>query len=258
MTADPAQPLLGFDDMGAGVRTVIVLHDWISDTSSWAMVRPLLDAEWVRWIFVDLRGYGRSIDIAGDFTIAEAATDIIRLADALAIGRFAIVGHSMSCLVAVHLAQHCPDRIERLVAFTPPPLAGFDDSMFAHLAGMALSDDNARAAMMRDMWGEHLSDSWVAFKARRWRATAAPQAAATYVAMFTRDGLADPEARVAAPAMLVTGDQDAEIMRAASATPQFAAIAADLATHAMPCGHYPMQEMPPLTATLLNGFLAGA
>ena len=55
---------------------------------------------------VDLRGYGRSRGRTGAFTLEEAAADVLALGDALGLTRFAVVGHSMSPLVALHLAPH--------------------------------------------------------------------------------------------------------------------------------------------------------
>lgn len=48
--------MLGYDVYGSGSRGVIVLNDWVSDTSSWDGVRPYLDTEAFRWVFADLRG----------------------------------------------------------------------------------------------------------------------------------------------------------------------------------------------------------
>jgi len=38
----------------------------------------------------------------GAFTVVEAAADVLTLAEALRWDRFAVVGHSMSALVALH------------------------------------------------------------------------------------------------------------------------------------------------------------
>ncbi len=62
--------------------------------------RAYLDVASVTWTFADLRGYGRSRSFAGEFTVEEAAADAIELADALGWPLFAVVGHSMSSLVA--------------------------------------------------------------------------------------------------------------------------------------------------------------
>ena len=44
---------------------------------------------------MDLRGYGGRKEVAGEFTMDEAAADAIALADELGWDRFSVVGHSM-------------------------------------------------------------------------------------------------------------------------------------------------------------------
>ena len=112
-TRDP----LGHEVLGTGPARVVVMNDWLCDTSTWNGARPYLDGARFTFAFADLRGYGRSRGRAGDFTLLEAARDVLALADALGWTRFAVVGHSMSSLVALHLAQTHPDRIARAVAF---------------------------------------------------------------------------------------------------------------------------------------------
>ena len=104
---------LGHDLVGTGPTPVIVTNDWLCDTSTWDGARPYLDRARFTYAFADLRGYGRSRDRSGAFTLVEAAADVLDLATALGWPRFAIVGHSMSTLVAVHLACRSSGNAER-------------------------------------------------------------------------------------------------------------------------------------------------
>lgn len=254
--------MLGFDAYGCGAQGVIVLNDWIGDVgANWHDARPYLDAERFTWVLADLRGYGRSRGQGGAFTVTEAAADVLALADSLGWQRFAVVGHSMSCLVALHLAQHHAGRVERLVLLTPPPPAGFgaDEGTLQALRSVALGDDAKRLSMLQFMWGDRLSPAWKRFKAAHWRAGADPEAAAAYVYMFARDGLPDPAAAVVQPLLAITGEQDSEPLRSQAV----AAVLQPLAPQAQvvglaDVGHYPMQEAPPLLAAMLERFLSEA
>ena len=253
--------MIGYDKTGSGALGVIILNDWMCDTSTWDGARAYLDEDTFTWTFADLRGYGRSMGHHGEHTVAEAAADVVSLADALGWRRFAVVGHSMSTLVALHLAQHLPDRIERAVVLTPPPPTGFgvDDATLDALRATARGDDSKRLHTLKTMWGDRLSERWIRFKVARWRACADPEAAAAYVAMFARDGLPDPKASIAVPVLAVTGEQDAPIMRHEAVTRLLAPLCERLVvTPLVDCGHYPMQEAPPLLVTILERFLAGA
>jgi pimeloyl-ACP methyl ester carboxylesterase len=85
------------------------------------------------------------------FTVEEAATDVLEVADALGWRRFAIIGHSMSSLVALHLVQHWPGRIEKAVLVTPPPPMGLgaDESRLDYLRSIACGDDSKRIDWLR-------------------------------------------------------------------------------------------------------------
>jgi pimeloyl-ACP methyl ester carboxylesterase len=253
--------MIGHETVGTGAQRVMVLNDWLCDTSTWDAARQYLDRERFTWAFADLRGYGRSRGQIGRFDIGESASDVIALADALRWSRFAIVGHSMSSLVALHLAQHASDRVERAVALTPPPPKGFgaDEARIAMSRSLALADDETRLKTLRAMWGERLSPTWIALKAKRWRETADPEAAAAYVAMFSRDGLPDPTRAIDVPVLAVTGEQDAEVMRRAAVEKLLAPICKRFTVESIAdAGHYVMQEAPPRLVAIVERFLASA
>ena len=251
--------VLGHDRVGSGPRAIVVLNDWLCDTSTWDSARTYLDGERFSWAFTDLRGYGRSRGRAGAFTAVEAANDVIALADALGWARFAIVSHSMSTLVALHLAQHHESRIERAVLLTPPPPAGFgaDQAAIDAVQALARGDHATRAAVLSQRFGDRLGEGWANYKAARWRAGADPEAAAGYVAMFMRDGIPDQAARIAVPLLAITGEQDAPPMRREAVLRNLSPLCEHLEVTALAdVGHYPMQEMPPLTVALVERFLA--
>jgi pimeloyl-ACP methyl ester carboxylesterase len=252
--------LLGHERVGAGPHRVLVLHDWLCDTSAWDGARAYLDGERFTWCFTDLRGYGRSRGRAGAFTCREAAGDLLALADSLSWLRFSIVSHSMSTLVALHVAQHDAERVERVVLLAPPPPGGFgmgDDALAASQA--TVRDEAARAAMIRARFAERFSPGWVEHKTARWLATSDAEAAAGYMAMFARDGLPDRAAKVEAPVLAITGELDSPPMRREAVQRVLGPICPRLEVVALEAsGHYPMQEMPPLTVSLVERFLGAA
>ena len=252
-----AEPI-GHELVGSGPARVVIMNDWLCDTSTWDAARTFIDCDRFTFAFADLRGYGRSRGRDGAFTLEESAADALALAVALGWERFAIVGHSMSALIALHLAQHHADRIERAVVLTPPPPTGFgaDDAMLAASRGLALADDKTRLEFLTHRLGARLSPGWTTYKASRWRACADPAAAAAYVPMFARDGLPEPTALISVPLLAITGEQDAPPMRREAVTQALGPLCSQLVvTPLADSGHYPMQEMPPLTVALVERFL---
>lgn len=250
--------ILGYNLVGTGPSRLIVLNDWISDTTSWDQCLPLIDRERSSWAFVDLRGYGRSMEIVGDHTLQEAVDDVLATADALGWKSFTVVGHSMSSLIALHLAQAHSAKVERVVVISPPPPSGLgaDSATIEFLQGVALGDRDQRIAGLDLMWGDRLSIGWNAYKAARWAETATPQAAADYVDMFARIGMPDPAGKVGVPVLAITGEQDADIMRRESVRALLSPLCASLEIQSLAdSGHYPMQEAGPLCYTYIERFL---
>lgn len=261
MTSVQVPDRIGHELVGIGPARVVIMNDWLCDTSTWDAARVYLDGKRFTYAFADLRGYGRSKGHSGTFTLPEAATDVLALTEALHWERFAVVGHSMSALVALHLAQHHADRVERALVLTPPPPTGFgaDDAALSASRALALADEATRLAFFSQRFGTRLSSGWALYKASRWRACADPAAAAGYVAMFARDGLPDPVARISIPVLAITGEQDAPPMRANAVHRLLSPLCDHLAvTPLSDSGHYPMQEMPPLTVAIMERFLGGA
>jgi len=92
----------------------------------------------------------------------------------------------MSGLIVQRIAQLVPNRIARIVAITPVPPAGvgLDEATVNLFRSIALANDEERYAAISPMWGARLSETWIAYKLRRWRETAAPEAVAKYVELW--------------------------------------------------------------------------
>ncbi len=247
----------GHELFGIGPTGVIVTHDWLCDTSTWDHARCYLDGIRFTYAFTDLRGYGRSRALDGEHTVREAANDLLALADHLRWSRFSIVGHSMSSLIALDLAQQHPTRVACAVLLTPPPPRGFQapPEQLAAIRAIALADDAGRARYFAHRFTE---PGFGAFKATRWRATADPAAAADYVYTFARDGMPDAHTRITPPMLAVFGEDDSPPLRREAVEPSLSLRCNHLAVTTLPVGHYPMQEMPPQTVAVVERFLRGS
>ncbi|MEU1594004.1 alpha/beta hydrolase [Streptomyces sp. NPDC005708] len=109
---------------GDGAHKVFAVHGWFADRAAYAPVLPDLDRETFTYALVDLRGYGAAKDAAGTYGTAEAATDLVGLADRLGWERFSVIGHSMGGAVAQRLLALAPERLRRIVGVSPVPASG--------------------------------------------------------------------------------------------------------------------------------------
>ena len=111
---------------GSGAKKVIVLHSWMGEYQSWIPVIPHLDMDSYTYAFADVRGYGKSQNIKGEYTSDEIANDVFAIADDLGWDSFYLIGHSMTGM-AVQKATVLDNsnRIKKVVAITPVSSAGF-------------------------------------------------------------------------------------------------------------------------------------
>ena len=94
------------------MSTVLLLHAGIADSRMWAPQVDVLRAAGYRVIAPDLRGYGER-------RLEPAPFSHLRDAEAALDGPAAVVGCSLGGRVALELALHRPDLVERLVVIAP-------------------------------------------------------------------------------------------------------------------------------------------
>ena len=95
-------------------ETLVLLHGWVG-TSSW-MFRHMMPELGARYhtIVPDLPGFGRSRTLADIPSIDAYAEFLYRLADALEIDRFHLVGVSVGGTIALAFAHRYPERVQKL------------------------------------------------------------------------------------------------------------------------------------------------
>ena len=120
----------------AGARLAVFWHHGTPNTG--APPAPLLPAaarRGLRWVSYDRPGYAGSTPQPGR-DVASAAADVAAIADALGIGRFAVMGHSGGGPHALACAALLPDRVLGAVC-VPAGLAPFHAEGLDWFAGMA-------------------------------------------------------------------------------------------------------------------------
>ena len=94
---------------------LVMIHGWNGSTFSMRYTIPEL-AQRYRVVAIDLLGYGYSAQPAdGDYSIAGQGELVRLVMDRLGIERAVVLGHSMGGAIAMWLALHYPQRVERLI-----------------------------------------------------------------------------------------------------------------------------------------------
>ncbi|MCY0858576.1 alpha/beta fold hydrolase [Cupriavidus sp. D39] len=179
---------LGYVQHGTGPECVLVMHDWLGDHSNYDAAIPYLDGTRFTYVFVDLRGYGLSMQLSGAYTVEEIAADCLDLADRLGWQRFHLVGHSMTGMATQRIAADAPSRIKSAIAVCPISAAGnrLSPEALAFFTTTGDSDDAFRRLVKYVTGG--LSDRWADFKLRQNRAMIAPECRSGGIPKHARTG----------------------------------------------------------------------
>jgi pimeloyl-ACP methyl ester carboxylesterase len=234
---------------GKGASTVVFVHGWTCDSSSWGAQLPAVAAKY-RAITVDLPGHGQSGAPAdGKFSMDLFARAVEAVREEAKAERIALVGHSMGAPVIRQYARLYPHRVAALVAADgpldmrdfrigqpPPPMTGSE--------GL-----KAREAMIRTMFTpqtpQALQQQVLAMMLKAPEATASGAMAAMFdPALRTDDVTPVPALAIYAGSRPVPPDDAAR-----KALPKFEA------TQIPGTGHFLMMENPGEFNRLLMAFL---
>ncbi len=99
---------------GPSKGDVVLIHGFAGALVSWWFVQDAL-AQHYRVVALDLKGFGLSDKLPGDYSIEAEADLVLALMDQLGIGSAHLVGHSWGCSLALRLASTQPKRVRSLV-----------------------------------------------------------------------------------------------------------------------------------------------
>ena len=106
--------------IGDGTAGVLLLHGLGGSNAYWGAAYDTL-AGTGRLIVPDLLGFGASPRPSSGYTAADHVEALTSLLDELGVtGPIVVAAHSFGCLVALALAERCPDLVVGVVAFCPP------------------------------------------------------------------------------------------------------------------------------------------
>lgn len=104
---------LFFSEQGTGYP-VIFLHGFPFDHLLWEPMKKFLPGD-NRFIFPDVRGFGKSLAKKSDYLMEDMAKDIIQLLDAEGVRKAIIGGHSMGGYIALEILRQAPNRLDGII-----------------------------------------------------------------------------------------------------------------------------------------------
>lgn len=153
MTPPPLADLFGVTETGrADGPLVVLVHGALDRSSGMARLARRL-ADHARVLRYDRRGYGRSVNLPGPYTVDAHVGDLLALVD----GRPAVaVGHSFGAHVVLGAAAARPEMI-RAVAVYEPPLS-WEPWWARPRSTLPRDPGDAAEAFMRRMVGDQVYD----------------------------------------------------------------------------------------------------
>ncbi len=247
---------LGHRLHGHGPEKVVVYNDWMGDCTSWEPVVQYLDPDRFTYALTDVRGYGRSINLTGEYNENEAAADTIELIDYLGWNRVHLVGFSMTGMVVERLAIDVPERIKSVVAIAAVSAAGFKMPEGLRQKAIDSITDNEKFRELLDFaMGNRLSTQWKKFKMRRARQTRTTAAARGYLDMFTLHDFSHEAGCITLPFLVICGKYDLPNEQIEAQRATFTKWHDNIEFAEIESGHYPMEETPVMLQTLMEAFM---
>lgn len=112
--------LLHYLRYGGSGEPMIIIPGIISPAAVWSFVGEYIGKTRDCFI-IDVRGRGLSSSGNGiDYGIDVCATDVLELADAVALKSFVLLGHSMGARIAIRAASRGHKELSRVVLVDPP------------------------------------------------------------------------------------------------------------------------------------------
>lgn len=193
---------------------VVLGHSFLCSGTMWRHQVPAL-AERYRVLNLDLRGHGKSGQVAAPFSLYDAVADVVAVLDEEGIDQAVWCGLSIGGMVAMRAALTCPERVRALIlmdtdAGTEVPLAKLKyRAMGAGARLMGLKPFLGPVAQLMFGPTTHRDRPDLVQELRRELATLhVPSILHGLDALLRRDSLLDRLDRIRVPALVVVGAED--------------------------------------------------
>ncbi len=258
-----SKQLLGHRGYGNGAEKVLVFHDWMGDSSNYEALIPYLNTQSYTYVFLDIRGYGKSKHLTGDYKVEEVSADAFHLADSLGWTSFHVIGHSMAGMVVQRMAlddRRTKIRIKSVIAITPVSADGYPADKDTKQFLWDLIGQQALSEMgFYMLTGQRYLPAWGRIKTEQHLKTSNIDAMKGYYHMWLESDFSSEvsEAKLETPYLVIGGRHDLPGFQEEHLRKTFGAWYPNIEfSFITDAGHYPMQETPVYLASLIENFLS--
>lgn len=244
--------------IGSGKEKVLVMHNWMGDSTSYDSMLPYLNTDEYTYVFVDLRGYGRSKEMRGTYSVEEASNDAIKLIDSLTWNKFHLIGHSMSGMIVQKIAVNNPSRVKSVIAITPVPACGSPGpkEMMDFLESVALNNDEAAMQCINTLTCNRYTKAFAKNMVTDLRQCSISEARLGYLNMFSHTDFSESVKGLRTPILVLFGEYDFEGSEAFMRNTFLKWYPNAQLECCKTAGHYPMIETPVALVATIEKFLS--
>jgi pimeloyl-ACP methyl ester carboxylesterase len=238
----------------------LVLHGWFGDYAVWEPTFNSLDKNTFTYVFMDYRGYGKSKDMNGNYSMGEIAGDAISLIDHLGLDELHVIGHSMGGMAMQRLILDIDDRkrVKSAVAIDPVPACGaqLEGESWALFEGAIHNDEN-RYNILDFTTGNRNSAQWLNYMVERSHASTTESAYEGYLNAWVKENFVEETIGLETPTLVCIGEHDLAFSKETMESTYLEWLPNSKLEIIANSGHYPMQEAPVNLATIIETFIKG-
>ncbi|OCL82902.1 alpha/beta fold hydrolase [Arcobacter porcinus] len=245
---------LSYKKFGSGKNNIIFLHELMGDCSNYDNCLQYFNDEEFTCFMVDLRGYGLSKEIEGDYTLDEAVNDIINLVSNLGLNSYNLVAHSMSTMIAQHITNK-DLRVKNLILITPISYIGVKSTIKAkENLTFQMRNNSGKIEEIVEQSSQRYNETWKKYRIKQAYNSSKLEARVSYMDMYLNiyfeSSLNDFSTNT--PIKIITGKHDFKVFSKNEVLIYFENNLNVEIIEFEDSGHYPMIESPVLFASTIE------
>lgn len=242
---DKKMIILGHKIIGNREKYILVLHELMGDHRNYDPILPYIDTSNFTYIFVDLRGYGMSKEIFGDYTCVEAANDVKNLISHLKLTSVNLLAHSMSTMIAQKIAL-IDERIKQLILITPISAEGIKMKQEAqNELILRMQQNKNKIEEIVESASKRYNKIWFNYRVKMAYEASIIEARVGYMKMYLTTNFIHEAKNIKVPIKIMTGKYDFPVFSKQNIEKLFEPYYNDFKIiECQEAGHYPMIECP--------------
>jgi proline iminopeptidase len=142
---------LFYTTRGTGLPCIVPC---ILGTTPYEQLTPAPLTDYFQFVYVDLRGGGKSTGNPADLTFDVLASDLEAVRRALGLERVAVLGYSIAGVLAIEYGRRCRAAVSHVITAGTPPTGDLQELVKAATAFFEADGSDGRKAILRENYAK--------------------------------------------------------------------------------------------------------